>query len=139
MKTMKCKGDIILTDPMYLIRKGSPNDWKTALSEGYDHAALHLLGIGTYLSAEAGEDGRLEVRNDAGERVGEFCTDSALYCVCDLNEVLAYNPDLLTNYAEFPNTFCVIRDFDGEVSVIRDGDGLRFEGVGKNGFRTPTC
>ena len=133
---MKCKGDILLTDPMYLIRKDSENDWDTVLSEGYDHAALHLLGIRTYLSVEAGEDGSLEVQNDAGERVGEFCTDSCLFCVCDLKQVLAYNPDFLTNYAKYPNTFCVIRDFEGEVSVTRDGARVRFEGIGKNGFRT---
>lgn len=60
---MKFKGDIILTDPMYLIRKDSGSDWDTVLSEGYDHAALHLLGIKKNLSAEAGEDGVLEVRN----------------------------------------------------------------------------
>ncbi len=52
---MKFQGDLILTDPMYLIRKESGNDWNLLLSEGYDHAALHLLGIKHGLSFDAGD------------------------------------------------------------------------------------
>ena len=133
---MKFKGDIILTDPLYIIRKDSPGDCQKILSEGYDHAALQLLGINTYLSAESGEDGRLEVQNNAGEHMGKFCTDSCLYCVCDFKQVLSYNPNFLSDNANCSDCFCVIRDFDGEVSVTIKENKVKFIGTGKNGFQT---
>lgn len=53
---MKFKGNLLLTDPVYIIKKGCENDWKLLLSDGYDHAALHYLGITKYVLGEIGED-----------------------------------------------------------------------------------
>ena len=134
---MKFYGDLLLTDPAYIVK--SDADWQLLLSEGYDRAALHLLGIRDSLSFEAGEDGRRIVRKTDGTNaeIGRFCTDSALFCVCDLAQVLAYNSDFLRKNENYPDTFCIVHDFDGEVSVRKAGDGtIHLSGTGKNAFRT---
>lgn len=132
---MKFHGDLLLTDPAYFAK--SDADWQLLLSEGYDKAALHLLGIRNYLSAEAGEDTVRIVRDGNGGKIGSFCTDSALFCVCDLAEVLAYSPDFLAKNEKYPDTFCIVRDFDGDAAMEYDENGnLQFAGTGKNGFRT---
>lgn len=132
---MNFYGALLLTDPVYIVN--SDADWKILLSEGYDHAALHLLGIGISLSAEAGSDAQRTVLDENGRKIGTFCTDSALFCVCDLAQVLAYHQDFLNKNEKYPGTFCIVRDFDGEVSLLNDENGnLQFIGTGKNGFRT---
>lgn len=132
---MNFYGDLLFTDPAYIVN--SVADWKILLSEGYDHAALHLLGIGISLSAEAGSDTQRTVLDENGRRIGTFCTDSALFCICDLAQVLVYHPDFLMKNEKYPGTFCIVRDFKGEVSLRNDENGdLQFIGIGKNGFRT---
>jgi hypothetical protein len=132
---MNFYGDLLLTDPAYIVI--SDADWKLLLSEGYDHAALHLLGIGISLSAEAGSDTQRTVLDESGRKIGTFCTDSALFCVCDLAQVLAYHPDFPKKNEKYPGIFCIVRDFDGEISLLNDENGnLQFIGIGKNGFRT---
>ena len=77
------------------------------------------------------------ILDENGRKIGTFCTDSALFCVCDLAQVLAYHPDFLNKNEKYPGTFCIVRDFDGEVSLLNDENGnLQFIGTGKNGFRT---
>lgn len=128
-------GNFILTDPAYLVKSNA--DWQILLSEGYDRAALHRLGIGNSLSAEAGSDTQRTVLDENGRKIGEFCTDSALFCVCDLAQVLEYHPDFLSKNEKYPGTFCIVRDFDGEVSLTNDENGnLQFIGTGKSAFRT---
>ncbi len=132
---MKFHGDLILTDPVYLVK--SDADWQLLLSEGYDHAALHLLGIGISLSAEAGEDTKRTVYDEKGSKIGTFCTDSALFCVCGLTQVLVYHPDFLTKNEKYPDTFCIVRDFEGDIALLYDENGnLQISGTGRNGFRT---
>jgi hypothetical protein len=134
---MKFQGDLLLTDPMYLIPKHKESDWELVLSEGAEKAALYLLGITDYLSFAVGEDGRRIVVNNAGHRIGEFCWDSAFVCVCDLNQVLLYNPNFLTLNKNYLNSFCIIRNFNGEIKVIVDEEGTpNIVGSGDNGFRT---
>ena len=128
-------GNLILTDPAYLVKSNA--DWHLILSEGYDHAALHLLGIENSISIEACVDTQRTVLDENGREIGKFCSDSALFCVCDLAQVLAYHLDFLTKNEKYPGTFCIVRDFDGEVSLTNDENGnLQFIGTGKNGFRT---
>jgi len=134
---MPFAGDLIITDPMYLVKKDSLGDWDLLLSEGYDHAALHLLGITHALSIEAGEDSSRCVFDQNGNRIGRFCCDSALFCICDLKQVLSYHPAFFAENERYPNTFCVIRNFCGMVYVTRDEtDRCCIIGDGENGFRT---
>ena len=137
---MKFQGDLLLTDPMYIVKKDSGDDWNLLLSEGYDHAALYLLGIQNYLSAEFGEDTIRNVINSEGIKIGSFCSDSSLFCVCDLKQVLAYNPGFFIMNAGYPDSFCVVRDFCGEILLQTDEDfrkNMIADGV--NGFRTVSC
>ena len=132
---MKFYADLLFTDPSYLVK--SDADWQLLLSEGYDHAALHLLGIENSLSAEAGENTQRIVYDKNNEKVGTFCTDSALFCVCDLAQVLIYHPDFLIKNEKYPNTFCIVRDFDGDITILCEENGcFQICGNGKNGFRT---
>ena len=132
---MNFYGDLLFTDPACFVT--SDADWKILLSEGYDHAALHLLGLAISLSAEARSDAQRTVLDESGRKIGIFCADSALFCACDLAQVLAYHPDFLKKNEKYPGTFCIVRDFDGEVSLRNDEKGdLQFIGTGKNGFRT---
>ena len=134
---MKFQGDLLLTDPMYIIRKESGDDWNLLLAEGCDHAALHLLGIKQGLSFEAGDDAVRIVINDAGNVIGYFCSDSSLFCICDLKEVLTYNPDFISMNSGYPDSFCVIRNFNGEISILQDETGCQnMIGTGVNGFKT---
>ncbi len=132
---MRFSGDLLLTDPAYLVKSAA--DWQLALSEGYDRAALHLLGIRDYLTVGAGEDTMRYVIDPEANRIGIFCTDSALFCVCDLAQLLAYNPDFLEKNEKYPDTFCIVSGFDGDVSVVYNDSGtVNFIGTGKHAFRT---
>lgn len=134
-KKMKFKGDLLLTDPLYIIKHDSKNDWDLLLSEGYDHAALHLLGITEYLSDEFCEDSRRNVIDNSGTIIGSFCSDSALFCVCDLNQALSYNPEFLVSYESY--CFCLVRDFNGYIYIVEDGkNNKHIIGIGNNGFKT---
>lgn len=134
---IKFQGDILLTDPVYIIKKGCGNDWKLLLSEGYDHAALHYLGITRYVSGEIGEGSVRDVIDISGTKVGSYCSDSGLFCVCDLKQVLAYNPDFLISFEKNSECFCVIHDFDGEIKVIHDEKhNNHVIGIGNNAFKT---
>lgn len=134
---MKFCGNILLTDPVYIIKNNSDDDWKRLLSEGSDHAALYLLGITNYLSGEIGEDSARDVISDNKMRIGSFCSDSALFCVCELKQVLWYNPDFLSSLEKSRECFCVINDFDGEImSVVDEKCNSQIIGIGNNGFKT---
>jgi len=132
---MKFCGTLLLTDPAYLVK--SADDWQLLLSEGYECAALHLLGIRNFLSAEAGMDSVRTVLDENGGKIGTFCTDSALFCVCDLAQVLAYHPDFLTKNEKYSGAFCIVRDFEGDVVLSYDeNDNLQIAGAGRNAFQT---
>ncbi len=100
---MKFKGNLLLTDPVYIIKKGCENDWKLLLSDGYDYAVLHYLGITKNVLGEIGEDSERNVIDNSGMKVGSYCLYSGLFCVCDLKQVLAYNPDFLISFERIQN------------------------------------
>ena len=107
-------GDLILSDPAYLVKSNA--DWLLILP---------------------GSDTQRTVLDENGRKIGTFCTDSSLFCICDLAQVLEYHPDFLSKNEKYPGTFCIVRDFDGEVSLTNDENGnLQFIGTGKNAFRT---
>ena len=102
-------GDIVITDPCYLVKN---EDWEDAL---YDGLARFIPGsierdtIYGDWSCTA-----FNIVNGDKRVIGEFCADSGMVCVCDLFEVMKYNPDY--NYPETrPHTVTTIYDFDGDV------------------------
>lgn len=117
---MKFKGDIIITDPCYIIKDNS-DDWNKC-GWGKDVEAqleeLNTLGWEQY-----GKDSvQAKIYNDKIadaslniKKIGHFCAD--MVAVFLLDEVLKYNPD-----------------FDGEVNYYVDS--ARIIGVGNINFFT---
>ena len=131
---MKFNGDILITDPMYIIRKGDDgeNDW-------YDCEfgdKLSNLGIKNFLTVSGDLVGAKVVSNDTNEVLGEFCSDSAAVSVMLLSEVLAYNPKYSDELKKYPNTGTIIKDFNGDIKAIRSEDSISFVGKGNINFHT---
>lgn len=113
---MKFKGDIIITDPCYIIREGnkqiSKDDWELC-SYGDD---MEKLGIKNYISRDTlyGDWSCTTYNSDTKEIFGQFCADAGMVGVFLLEEVLKYNPEF-DYHTERPWTTTLIKDFDGEV------------------------
>lgn len=150
---MKFKGDIIITDPCYIIRAKhhgtvpiTEDDWE-ACEYGVN---MEALGIYNYLSSDTlyGDWSCTTFNSDTNEEIGEFCADAGMVSVFLLDEVLKYNPHF--DYHLYrPWTTTLIKDFDGEIEVkivkvdYRTDDGftekydeVRVVGVGNVNFFT---
>lgn len=114
---MKFQGDIIITDPMYIIPYDSENDWHTC-EYGEN---MEALGITTYITHDHGDcAGQDLLDGDLFEQgiikiKGSFGHDSCMVSVMLLSEVLAYNPTALENTGK--GNYALIKQFDGEVTV----------------------
>ena len=129
------KGDIIITDPMYIIK--CEEDWHRC---EYGEK-LEVLNIGTYLTSGHGDCMPPHViSSDTCAQFGEFCSDSCMVSVMLLSEVRAYNPEFDKDLE--PHCFTIIEDFEGEVTLFEEEiDGgadfeAYFEGKGNKNFKT---
>ena len=114
---MKFKGDIIITDPCYIIRDKkqiTKDDWETC---NYGEN-MEALGIKTYLTRDTiyGDWSCTTVNKDTDEEIGKFCADAGLVSVFLLDEVLAYNPKF-NDHIKKPWTTTLIKNFDGEIEI----------------------
>lgn len=107
------KGDIIITDPCYVIKKNT-NDWE--LSNCGKN--MKMLGISNYLcnSTIYGDWSCTTFEEKSNKKLGEFCADAGLVAVFLLDEVLKYNPDF-DYHKERQWTTTLIKGFDGEISI----------------------
>lgn len=128
-------GDVILLDPCNAV--SSEEDWQLVLTKKCE-VKLDRIGIENYLILETDGEYRFNVINDAGERVGEVCTDTCLFCVLLFKDLLNYYPDF-DDYIKLPDSCCIIKDFEGEISGEEIEDGYMIKGIGKNGFHTEEC
>lgn len=151
---MKFKGDIIITDPCYIIKEDS-DDWnKCGWGEN-----MGILGFTTYISEytlcgdwscstpRKDVEAQLEELNTLGrarwelmKQYGEDSVQAKIYddkiAVFLLDEVLKYNPDF-DYHINREWTTTLIKDFDGEVNYYVDsGDDARIIGVGNINFFT---
>ena len=114
---MKFQGDIIITDPMYIIPYDKEADWHTC-EYGEN---LEALGITTYITHDRGDcAGQDLLDGDLFEQgiikvKGSFGHDSCMVSVMLLSEVLAYNPKVMDQL--YPGNYALIKQFDGEVTV----------------------
>lgn len=92
------KGDIIITDPCYII----PQNARSRSSDKGDHwdlceygGRLDKLGIKTFITRDTiyGDWSCTTFNSDTKEPIGKFCADAGLVSVMLLSEVLAYNPN----------------------------------------------
>lgn len=110
-------GDIIITDPCYVIRKENElkgDDWHACDYGNY----MEILGIKNYLTHDTiyGDWGCTVFDADSEEIIGEFCADAGLVSVFLLDEVLAYNPKF--NYhTDKKWTTTLIKDFKGTIKI----------------------
>lgn len=110
-------GDIIITDPCYIIRHKDglfDDDWGAC-----DYGdRMERLGIKNYLTHDTiyGDWGCTVFDTDSNEKIGNFCADAGLVSVFLLDEVLAYNPSF-DYHAEREWTTTLIKDFKGKVQI----------------------
>ncbi|MDE5780243.1 MAG: hypothetical protein K2I03_02020 [Lachnospiraceae bacterium] len=127
-------GDVIIMDPCNLVKE--EEDWEKVLTKEFDNVELEKIGIEHYMSFGAQGEGRAKVINDNGQVIGEFCTDSTLFCILLLSDLLKYNKDF-DDYNKYPGSCCVVSDFDGEITLENEGDdSYKIVGKGKNSFFT---
>lgn len=132
---MYFKGDIIITDPMYIVK--SEEDWhRCEYGEN-----LEALKISTYVTSGNGDEFASDVISlDTSKRLGEFGSDSCMVSVMLLSEVRRYNFDFDEDLGK--HCYTIIKDFDGEVQLFEmeeydcNGQRVYFVGKGNKNFRT---
>lgn len=121
-RKMDFDGDIIITDPCYIIRAEhhgiaplTDDDWGTC----WYGNNMEALGIYNYMTRDTiyGDWSCTVYNTDTNEAIGKFCADAGLVSVFLLDEVLKYNPDF--NYhKERTWTTMLISDFKGTVEFV---------------------
>lgn len=118
---MKFDGDILITDPCYIIRNKyhgikpiTKNDWG-ACNYGFN---MEKLGINHYMTRDViyGDWDCTIFNLDTKKEIGKFCADAGLVSVFLLDEVLKYNPDY--DYLKNFYSATVIKNFNGNVQFI---------------------
>jgi hypothetical protein len=93
----------------------NPDDWDVC-DGGYE---MGELGLKTWMTRDTlyGDWGCHTFNSDTKEVLGEFCADSAMVGVFDLNEVIAYNPEY-DDHQEKPWCVTLIKSFKGTVQFV---------------------
>ncbi len=114
MVSLAFEGDLLITDPMYVMRAGE--DWGRS-AYGF---RMEELGVRTYLTAETlmGDWDCRAYDAVTGKEIGRFCSDSGLVSVFLMEEILQYNP-AYNEHLVHPYTAVWIRDFRGTVQFGR--------------------
>ena len=110
-------GDIIITDPCYVVRDEDmyDNDWQ----ESEYGERLDKLGINHFMTRDTifGDWSCSVFNTNTGRKIGSFCADAGLVSVMSLEEVLQYNPEF--NYhTDKKWTTALIKNFKGTVQFI---------------------
>ena len=104
-------GDIIITDPCYIINENSTSDWKKC---NYG-SNMEVLGINKYLTHDTlYGDWECTTFDEKGNILGIFCADAGLVSVFLLDEILNYNKNFV--YDKYTTT--LIKDFKGTVQIV---------------------
>ena len=101
----------------------NPDDWDICEC-GYE---MGNLGLKTWMSRDTlyGDWGCHAFNADTKEVLGEFCADSGMVGVFDLNEVLVYNPEY-DDHVEKPWTTTLIKAFKGAVQFVVEENQSRY-------------
>ena len=124
---MNFDGDIIITDPCYIIRDEHhgtkplhEDDW------GYCEYGenMEALGINNYICRDTlyGDWSCTTYDLNTKKPIGEFCADAGMVAVFDLKEVLEYNPDF-DYHLNKKWTTTLIKNFKGTVQFVVEEDG----------------
>lgn len=110
-------GDIVITDPCYIVRDG---DWETCnygadmASVGLPHSIVRDTLYGDWSCTVFSENDR--------SIIGNFCADAGLVGVFDLNEILKYNPRYRDHIDKTYAAAC-IKNFCGTVRFVVANEG----------------
>lgn len=114
---MEFDGDIIITDPCYVIREDqfTDDDWEYC---GYGRR-MELLGFSKYMTRDTiyGDWSCTTFDSDTGDAIGSFCADSGTVSVLLLDDILKYNPDYHDHTDDF-GAATLIRNFKGTVQFV---------------------
>lgn len=127
---MRFDGDIIITDPCYIINEENNNgdDW-----EKCDYGEfMEALGFTKYLSSSTiwGDWTCAVYNTDTGEKIGEFCADAGMVAVFPLKDILKYNPNF-DYHIKKPWTTTLIKNFCGEIDIVMNESNEEIEVIGK--------
>ena len=124
-------GDIIITDPCYLIRDDRRDDWQLS-DYGED---MSILGFSTYLSQWTligdwdcnvfqGTVSDVWTPVPSNRKIGSFSADACRVGVFYLRDILKYNPSF-NMHITHPWCVCRFKEFKGSVNFITlpDPDG----------------
>lgn len=111
---MEFDGDIIITDPCYIMNDNNEDDWSKS---GYGDN-MEALGINHYMTRDTlyGDWSCTTFNSDTKEKIGEFCADAGLVSVFLLDEVLQYNPEF-DCHINCPWA-TLVKDFKGTVEFV---------------------
>lgn len=116
-------GDIIITDPCYVIKN---DDWHDFLDnhlwvqeDTHDNFDKYFYRGMDFIARDTlyGDWSCTVFDMDSSEAIGSFCADAGLVGVFDLKQVLAYNPGF-DYHTERIWTTALIKDFKGTVEFI---------------------
>jgi hypothetical protein len=134
---MKFKGDVLITDPCYLIRESNQltkDDWESC-EYGLN---MEVLDFKNYICRDTiYGDWSCKTFVSSKNEIGQFCADSGMVGVFLLDEVLKYNPDF-DYHLNKPWTTTWIKDFDGNVVFVvnEQKEKVKIKGVGNINFYT---
>lgn len=127
MKSKHFRGDIIITDPCYVIKS---EDWIN-VCEHLKNPDYEILPGAIYHDA-CGDWSCKTYDAETKKTIGCFCADAGLVAVFNLAEVLKYNPNF-DDHITKKYTTTLVKDFDGDVwfENVRHHDGVSVRVVGK--------
>lgn len=114
-KPMEFDGDIIITDPCYIIDNTAEEDHWELCNYGSE---MENLGIHNYMTRNTlYGDWSCTTYSDKGDVLGHFCANAGLVSVFLLDEVLKYNPKF-DSHIKSDWTTTWIKDFKGTVQFV---------------------
>jgi hypothetical protein len=128
-------GDIIITDPCYVIKDDDWDDFlKNSHLHSWDNDGIYNKIDSKYIKGMMFRDtlygywSCTTYDTNTKKEIGNFCADAGLVSVMDLAIALKYNPDF--NYHISKNwTTTLIKDFDGDVYFKIKHSTYQYEGV----------
>lgn len=115
LKSVKFNGDIIITDPCYVVVDDlDRDDWKRC---GYG-SDMGALGIHNCIVEDTiyGDWSCTTFNQETGDALGNFCADSGQVGVFDLAEILRYNPQYRDHIDKLWTT-TLVKNFNGVVRI----------------------
>ena len=122
-------GDIIITDPCYVVKDDTNQDDWEKCKYGY---SMEKLGFKNFMMRNTiyGDWSCTTFDSDTKEKIGSFCADAGEVGVFLLDEVLKYNPDF--NYhIEKTWTTTLIKEFEGTVQFTVTEEPYEYDGTRK--------